>query len=68
MNTVSQLNPMKGKRKSYLLHIDQDLWEDLNEWANLEFRSVNGQMEYVLQRAVNEWKKRKQESGDEDNL
>ncbi len=57
MSTVSQLNPMKGKRKSYLLHIDEDLWEDLNEWANLEFRSVNGQMEYILQRAVNEWKK-----------
>ncbi len=68
MSRVSELNPMKGKRKSYLLHIDQDLWEDLNEWANLEFRSVNGQMEYILQRAVNEWKRKRRKDIDENNF
>ena len=68
MNTVSQINPMKGKRKSYLLHINEDLWVELNEWANLEFRSVNGQMEWILQRGVNEWKRRKREDTHEDNF
>ncbi len=48
---------MKGKRKSYLLRINEDLWDDLNTWAGLEFRSVNGQIELVLKRAVDEWKK-----------
>ena len=57
MSTVSQINPMKGKRKSYLLRINEDLWDELNEWASLEFRSVNGQIEYILQRAVDERKK-----------
>jgi hypothetical protein len=57
MNVLSQ-NPMKGKRKSYLLRIDEDLWNDLNGWANQEFRSVNGQIEQILQRAVNERKKK----------
>ena len=66
MNTVSQINPMKGKRKSYLLHINEDLWVELNEWANLEFRSVNGQIEYVLKQAVNEWKKRRPKDIEED--
>ena len=57
MSTISQGRPMKGKRKSYLLRIDEDLWDELNEWAGQEFRSVNGQIELILQRAVDERKK-----------
>jgi len=48
----------KGGRKSYLLRIDEELWENLNEWAAQEFRSVNGQIELILQNAVNERKKK----------
>ncbi len=66
MNTVSQINPMKGKRKSYLLRISEDLWNDLNEWAEQEFRSVNGQIEQILQRAVNERKRRRREENQEE--
>jgi len=65
MNGPIQGNPMKQKRKSYLLRIDEDLWNDLNEWASREFRSVNGQIEMILQRSVNERKKRKR-PGNED--
>lgn len=50
---------MKGKRKSFLLRIDEGLWEELSEWAAQEFRSVNGQIELILQRAVDERKKRR---------
>ncbi len=67
MTTVGQLNPLKGKRKSYLLHINEDLWAELNEWAALEFRSLNGQIEFLLQRAVNERKKRRRKDIEEDN-
>ena len=49
---------MKKERKSYLLPIDEGLWDDLNRWAGTEFRSVNGQIELVLKRAVDEWKKK----------
>ncbi|MBI2854358.1 MAG: hypothetical protein HYX87_05480 [Chloroflexi bacterium] len=49
---------MKGTRKSYLLRINADLWEELNEWAASEFRSVNGQIEMLLQRAVDEHRHR----------
>ncbi len=56
---------MKGNRKSYLLRIDEDLWNELSEWASQEFRSVNGQIELVLKRAVDERKKRRRQAGDE---
>ncbi len=50
---------MKEKRKSYLLRIDEDLWNELEKWASQEFRSVNGQIELILQRAVDDRKKRR---------
>ena len=34
------------------------LWKALNRWAAQEFRSVNGQIEFLLQRAVDERRKR----------
>ena len=39
-------------RKAFLLRIDPDLWNALEKWAADELRSVNGQIEYVLARAV----------------
>jgi hypothetical protein len=43
-----------AERKKFLLRISPALWEELNRWAAQEFRSVNGQIEFILQRAVNE--------------
>lgn len=45
---------MTAERKSLLLRIRPELWEDLNRWAAEEFRSVNGQIEFLLQRAADE--------------
>ena len=39
-------------RKPFLLRIDPELWADLEAWAQDEFRSVNGQIEYLLKQAV----------------
>ncbi len=39
-------------RKSFLLRLSPDLYEALEAWAQQEFRSVNGQIEYLLQDAV----------------
>lgn len=39
-------------RKAFLLRIDPGLWKDLEAWAADEFRSVNGQIEYLLRDAV----------------
>lgn len=40
------------ERKAFLLRIDPKLWRALEKWAADEFRSVNGQIEYVLKEAV----------------
>jgi hypothetical protein len=53
---------MKDSRKSYLLRIDQKLWDELSQWAAQEFRSVNGQIEFVLRRAVEERHHHRQET------
>lgn len=39
-------------RKAFLLRIDPELWSALEKWAAQELRSVNGQIEYLLARAV----------------
>jgi len=41
-----------SKKKALLLRIPPDLWESLNRWAQLELRSVNAQIEYILRAAV----------------
>lgn len=40
------------ERKAFLLRIDPKLWDELEKWAADELRSVNGQIEYILGRAV----------------
>ena len=54
MNAVMEGQSVKSKRKSYLLRIDAEVWDGLNEWAGQEFRSVNGQIELILKRSVEE--------------
>jgi hypothetical protein len=52
MTPTNPSQSMKDKRKSYLLRIDEGLWDELREWSSQEFRSVNGQIELILRRAV----------------
>jgi hypothetical protein len=40
------------ERKSFLLRLPPELWNELEKWAADELRSVNAQMEYVLREAV----------------
>lgn len=40
------------ERKSFLLRIPPELWEELEKWAADELRSVNGQIEFILRQAV----------------
>ena len=46
----------KGK-KQLLLRISPQLWEDLSAWAEDDFRSINGQIEYLLTECVKKRKK-----------
>lgn len=42
-----------AEKKSILLRLSPKMWEEINQWAEQEFRSVNGQIEYLLQEALN---------------
>jgi hypothetical protein len=44
-------------RKAFPLRISPELYRELQKWAEAEFRSVNGQIEFLLRRAVRERKK-----------
>ncbi len=39
-------------RKSFLLRISPELWEELSRWASDDLRSVNGHIEFLLREAV----------------
>jgi hypothetical protein len=41
-------------RKPFLLRLDPATLDALQRWANDEFRSLNGQVEYLLTRALRE--------------
>ena len=49
---------MAGK-KSFVLRIDEELYKALEKWAADEFRSVNGQMEWILDKALKENNRKK---------
>jgi hypothetical protein len=45
---------MGGDKKPFALRIDAATMKALEKWAADEFRSVNGQIEWVLHRALRE--------------
>ncbi len=47
----------KTEKKQLLLRISGKLYDDLAAWAEDDFRSVNGQIEYLLTQCVKKRKK-----------
>ena len=43
-----------SKKKVFMLRLNPELYTALETWAADEFRSVNGQMEWILDRALKE--------------
>ncbi|MBC8087820.1 MAG: hypothetical protein H7Z40_11190 [Phycisphaerae bacterium] len=41
-----------AERKSFLLRIDRDTLDAVQRWANDDLRSLNGQIEFLLRRAL----------------
>lgn len=41
-----------AKRKAFPLRLDPALYDELRRWAGDELRSVNGQIEYLLRKAL----------------
>ena len=49
----------KEEKKAFVLRISQSTLKDLEKWAADDFRSLNGQIEYLLQQALKDAGRRK---------
>jgi len=43
-----------AERKPFLLRIDREVLDAVQRWADDDLRSLNGQIEFVLRRALKE--------------
>jgi hypothetical protein len=55
-------NDKEKDKKQILLRLSSTLWQELASWAQDDFRSINGQIEYLLSECV---RRRKKSSQDE---
>lgn len=55
----------KNLKKQIPLRVSEAPYVELERWANDEFRSVNGQIEYLLTECVNYRKKGRKKDGEE---
>ena len=52
----------KMTKKKLLLRISPKLHEELRNWADADFRSINSQIEFLLQKAVAENRREKNDA------
>ena len=57
----------KGEKKQLLLRLSPALWDEINRWADDEFRSINGQIEYILSEAVKKQRRGKGKAAIDDS-
>ncbi|MGB0391154.1 MAG: Arc family DNA-binding protein [Salibacteraceae bacterium] len=48
-----------SKKKSFVLRIDPETFEQIEKWAADEFRSVNGQLEWMIHKTLKDAKRLK---------
>ena len=48
-----------AEKKQILLRLSPTLWKELSAWAEDDFRSVNGQIEYLLTECVRQRRRKK---------
>jgi hypothetical protein len=51
-------------KKAFVLRINPALLKEIEQWAANEFRSTNGQIEYLLSEAIKSKKKTKSKKSD----
>ncbi len=56
-----------AEKKSILLRLSPKMWEEISKWAEDEFRSVNGQIEYLISDALRKRNKSSQTGETDEN-
>ena len=46
-----------SKKKAFALRINEDMLKAIEKWASDEFRSTNGQIEWILQQSLKDAKR-----------
>ena len=46
-----------SKKKAFALRVDEDMLKAIEKWASDEFRSTNGQIEWMLNKALKDAKR-----------
>lgn len=54
---MAEQKPKEKAKKQVPLRLSASLWNDLAQWAEDDFRSINGQIEYLLTECVKYHKK-----------
>lgn len=58
---MDQAENSNEKKKQIILRISPKLWNELAAWAEDDFRSINGQIEYLLTECVRQRRGKKLE-------
>lgn len=54
-----------AKKKSFVLRIDPDVYDAVEKWAAQEFRSINGQIEWMINKALKDARRRVERTSDD---
>ena len=57
----------QGEKKQVPLRLSPELYVELSRWAEDDFRSLNGQIEYILTEAVRKRRKKVQRDPEQNN-
>lgn len=52
-----EIKVKENAKKQVLLRLSPTLWNEIAQWAEDDFRSINGQIEFLLSEAVSNRKK-----------
>ena len=55
-----------AKKKSFVLRLNPEMYKKLEKWAADEFRSTNGQVEWILNKALKEAGRLKDKESEKD--
>lgn len=51
-----------AKKKTFVLRVNPEMMEDVERWAADDFRSINGQLEWIIHKALKDAKRLKKKS------
>jgi hypothetical protein len=57
-----------ANKKSFVLRINEEVYKALEKWASDEFRSVNGQIEWLISLQLKETGRMKKEKDEKNSL